>query len=414
MRILPLTLAMALVAVQAGAAVFQVASQRVQVGPNPSAIAVADLNDDGFPDIVTADTGALSDPRQERPANDELSVLLTTGPMAYEPIPRLRSDFAPYDIAIANMDALKAPDIIVASFMAVRTQDIALFRNMGDKLFEPLYFGIPDETLPYLRNRDSDDEPVFTVPGLTSIAVADFNQDRFRDIIATAWSSDLLVHFQGRADVYLAEPQFIAAPGGPRRVRVLDVDGDGALDLAVALYNANEVGLWKGDGTGGFAAAGRFMTRGRLPSDLEVGDINGDGKPDLIVSHSYSEDSIVVFYGDGTFSYGTSQELLVGPDRHVLEHEIRDITVADMNGDSRLDIAAACFASRSVAVFLNSSEDSALPQKFVSETYPFDQARPRALCAGDLDNNGATDLAVALWDANAVGFLMGKAPTTKK
>ncbi|MCX5758481.1 MAG: FG-GAP repeat protein, partial [Candidatus Hydrogenedentes bacterium] len=61
----------------AEAQTFARSGKSYQVGPNPTAIAVADLNDDGFPDIVTANTGTMSDPRQERPANDEVSVLMS-------------------------------------------------------------------------------------------------------------------------------------------------------------------------------------------------------------------------------------------------------------------------------------------------------------------------------------------------
>ena len=53
----------------------------------------------------------------------------------------------------------------------------------------------------------------------------------------------------------------------------------------------------------------------------------------------------------------------------------------------------------------------ALPQTFRTESYTFDIGRPRALCAADLDQDGALDVAAALWDADAVAVLMGVCAT---
>ena len=396
----------------------------LQVGPSPRAIVAVDLNEDGLPEIVTADTGSMRDPREEKPANDELSFLVALGNLEYERKTPFRAGFAPYAVAVANMDALKAPDLVVVSFMAISyrdvptrnllpAQDVALFRNMGDGLFESIYYHVPDEALPYNRVRDGDEEPVFTKPGLTSLAVGQLDGDRQRDVVATAWSSDALVFLPGSAETYLGEARTMPAPGGPRDVKVADFDKDGLLDLAVVLYSSHELGLWRGDGAGAFEPATRFDTRGKLPTKLQVGDINGDGRLDLAVSHCYTDDSIVLFYGDGGFSFSTSQEILLGEHRDILEREIRDLLVADLNGDDKPDLAAACYGSAEVAVLLNASESSALPQRFEQETYAYEEAKPRALCAADFNADGATDLGVALWEANAVSLLLGK-PTKAK
>jgi hypothetical protein len=391
----------------AHAETFSRSTKTFTVGPNPSVVVAPDLNGDGVPDIVTANTGVVADPREERPANDQLSVLVSQGPLDYLTLPQLQSDFAPYSVVVANMDVLKAPDLVVGNFVATRGWDVSLFRNLGDNLFEPLHFSVPDESLLYNRMRGGDDFPLFTTPGITSVAVADFNKDTFRDVVATGWSSDVLVYFPGMPDTFLGEARLIPAKGGPRTVQLADFDGDGNDDLAVVLYVAQEVSLWRGDGQGNFQMVEHFSTRGRLPQGLAVGDLNGDGNLDLAVSHTHVDDSIVLFFGAGNFTFRMSQEITLGKERDVLEHEIRDLLLTDLDGDGKNDLAAACHGSGTVKVLLNRSQGTTLPLTFSTESYSFQEGKPRALAAADFDGNGKKDLAVALWKENKVAFLLG-------
>jgi hypothetical protein len=386
------------------------------VGPNPSAIASTDLNGNGIPEIISADAGVLTDPRSERPANNELSVLAATKPLEYEKQVPLITGFGPYCIAIANIDALPALDILVGSFHTVErrseSRDLTLFRNIGDLLFEPVEFSVPVERLQYLRNRDADEQPIFTKPGITALAVYDFNGDDYRDVIATGWSSDVLIYFPGHATAYFEEPRFIHAPGGPRDIQTADFNNDGKMDLVTVMYASGEIVLWKGDGQGGFEEADRFLSRGALPHKVRVTDMNADGNLDLVISHCHTYDSVAIYYGAGDFQFELCQEITVGVSRSILEHEIRDILVEDLNGDGRLDIALACFASARVIVVMNTSEDNGLPQTFSKSTYTFESGgktgKPRALCVQDFNGDGLKDLAVALWNANAVALLLGR------
>lgn len=409
MRKVYLTVLCLALSIGAQSETFVLHPKRYPVGPKPSAIAAPDVNEDGWPEIFTADVGDMGSVRDERPANDKVSFLLAQGDLRYVAQPELQSGFAPYCIVVANIDALKAPDLVVTNFHAAPERGISVFRNIGKNLFETLEFTAYAEGLPYCRNRDDDDAPVFTRPGLTAAVVDYFNDDEYRDIIATGWASDVLVFLPGVPDGYFGKPQFITAVGGPRDVKAADFDKDGRLDLVTSLYSAGELAFWKGDGKGGFQQVECFPTRGGVPHRVAVADVNGDGNVDVVVSHCHARDAIELYYGEGGFQFSVSQEILLGKVRDVIEHEIRDIVVQDLNGDDRPDIAAACFASGEVAVFLNRSKDKLLPQAFEKEVYAFKGGRPRALCAADFNKDGAVDLGIALWDENDVGLLLGKA-----
>jgi hypothetical protein len=392
------------------AQLFSKHGRRFAVGPNPCFIVAHDLNDDGIPEILTADRGVLSDPNEERPANDEVSYLSATTPLEYVSMTPLKTGFGPWSILVTNLDGLKAPDLAIASFHATRQQELSVFLNLGNHLFERKTFTVPQEIVTYHR-QEMDNRPVFTKPGLTATVAGRFTADEYRDLVATGWSSDALLFFPGDPAAILSTPRVIPAPGGPIDIRAADFNGDNHLDLVTAMYSSNEIVLWKGDGAGAFIEVDRFPSRGSLPNRIQLADLNGDGKTDITVSHAHSDDSIVIFFGAGDFSFPVSQEILLGDDRGQVQREIRDLVAEDLNGDGLPDLAVACAApqARQVTVYVNQGPKGAPAVTFSRESYSFNQGEtPRALCAADLNGNGKKDLAVALWGTNTVAFLLGR------
>ena len=394
----------------AEAELFSTSARPLNTGANPTAIVAADLNGDGIPEIITADRGQLGDPREERPANNELSLFIAQESMDYvKRHPSLTTDFGPYAITIANIDNLKWPDILVASFHATRREPLSLFLNLkSENLFKPVTFTVPDEHLSYYRHEDGEGSPLYTKPGLTALKVRDMNGDGLRDVVATGWSSDVIVYFPGNAETFFDTPVLIPAPGAPRDLVLADFNKDGHTDIAAILYSSNELAFWQGDGTGEFTLVNQILCRATLPSRMRYSDVNRDGKADLVIAHAGVEDALTIFYGDGDVDFSVAQELRLGEDARTLEHEIRDILVEDLNQDGRPDIAVACHASQELRLFLNSTEGTAHLQQFEEESYSFKEGRPRALCTADFNQDAKTDIALTLWDTNQVAFLLSK------
>ena len=91
-----------------------------------------------------------------------------------------------------------------------------------------------------------------------------------------------------------------------------DVNGDGKPDLAVANYGSNTVSVLLGNGAGGFGAKTDFAT-GTGPHSVAIGDLNGDGKPDLAVANDGSN-TVSVLLGNGAGGFGAKTDFATGSD----------------------------------------------------------------------------------------------------
>ena len=147
---------------------------------------------------------------------------------------------------------------------------------------------------------------------------------------------------------------------------VADVNGDGKPDLVVANRSSNTVSVLLGNGDGTFAAQQTFTTSVRDPYSVAVADINGDGKPDIVVANA-SSNTVSVLLGNGDGTFGAQQTFAVGGSPFT-------VAVADLNRDGRLDLVTANFTSANVSVLLAQTyrlllSPIALPLATASQTY---------------------------------------------
>ena len=141
----------------------------------------------------------------------------------------------------------------------------------------------------------------------------------------------------------------------PHSVAVGDFNGDGTLDLAVVNFGNNMVSILRGNGNGTFQSKVDYAT-GTRPTYVAVGDFNGDGKLDLVVANQFSNTvSILLGNGDGTFrpkvdyvtgSYGSDAIF---------------VAVGDLNGDGKLDLVVANQFSNTVSILLGNGDGTFQP-----------------------------------------------------
>jgi hypothetical protein len=329
----------------------------------PYQVESGDLNGDGNPDLTIPCRGELLSPKLARPANDQLTVYLNPGSTAGQ---WQRLDFpvgfGPYHSAIGDLDGDGLPDVVVPNFQSNDGRDIAILYGAKDrkKLFEPTsYIKIEGNDFHNEYGLTEAGEPIYPTPGLTTTVVVDLNGDGRKDIVTVAYQTDLffvLLNEGNRKFRQVRYPQQ-AAPydfmlGGPRDIAVADFDQDGKLDLAFSMYESNLVEVWKGDGKGGFAPWRRSSSFGKTPYHLKAGDLDGDGRPEIVVGNRSTSDNVVVLRnGKDRFSYGGSFRPKTAKAGETTADEIRDVYLTDMDGDGKLDLAATGRTSGKVVLW---------------------------------------------------------------
>ena len=132
----------------------------------------------------------------------------------------------------------------------------------------------------------------------------------------------------------------------PQSVAIGDLNGDGKPDLVTANYNYNSgtVSVLLGNGDGTFVPKADYAT-GTGPYSVAIGDLNGDRKPDLVAANSTTNTaSVLLGNGDGSFGAKTDYGTGFYP---------VSVAIGDVNADGKPDLVVANSTSQTVSVLLN-------------------------------------------------------------
>ncbi len=220
-----------------------------------------------------------------------------------------------------------------------------------------------------------------------SIAVGDFNGDGVPDLVVANQEVDTDRHgavsvLLGTGDGSFQEPVSYAAGTHATSVAVGDFNGDGVQDLVVTAGSGVGVLLGKGDGS--FQPA-QFDTDVVGSSAVAVADFNGDGIQDLVVANTgpnYTRDSVSVLLGTGDGSFQDTRDFSTG-------YGASSVAVGDFTGDGRADFAVTSSLDGMVDVFLGTGDGSFQdPRSLVAGSYP------ASVVVGDFNGDGIPDLAM--------------------
>lgn len=183
---------------------------------------------------------------------------------------------------------------------------------------------------------------------------------------------------------------------GALATAVADLNGDGRLDVAVANQSGNTVSVLLNNTIPGSASASFSLAAnlgaGSLPCAVATGDLNGDGRPDLVVGNTVSNNVSILLNTTSTVAGGVS---FAAPANFVVGTTPFGVVIGDLNGDGRPDVAAANNNSNSVSVLLNTISPGGAMASFAPASTFGVGAAPRAIAIGDINGDGKQDLATA-------------------
>lgn len=231
-----------------------------------------------------------------------------------------------------------------------------------------------------------------------AVAIADFNNDGKKDLaVVNRGSHTVSVLLGNGAGSFSAAANSSTGDtfSEPFALAVGDFNGDGKNDVVVSKPNVHFISLLLGDGSGQFGAPVDFSV-GENPAKFAVGDFNGDGKSDLAVADfGFNNGGVYVLLGTGTGSFGAAARFAPGPQR-------RYVAVADFNGDTKADLVVANVGSNKISILAgNGSGGFSAPTDFVVGTSPI------GLVVEDFDRDTFLDIAVANTDSHNVSILRG-------
>ena len=370
-------------------------------GSNPFSVAISDLDGDGKSDLVLANQ-----------IDNTISVLrnISTSGSITPTSFAAKVDFAtgvnPFRIAIGDVDGDGKPDLVVTNG---GSNTISVLRNTSTTgSITATSFG------------PKIDFVVGTSP--FTVTIGDVDGDGKPELIAAGTNATFVSVFQntstpGNITASSFAPKVDFATGSaPYSVAIRDVDGDGKPELVLAKLTTS-VGVMRNTSTPGSINASSFaaivdFTTGSGSISIAIGDVDGDGKPDLALANGGGSNTISVLRNTSTTgsinvsSFALKVDFVTGSWPY-------SVAIGDMDGDGKADLVVANDQSNTVSILRNSSASGSITTSSFETKVDYGTGNsPRAVAIGDMDGDGIPEITIANNGTNSVSVFQMATPTT--
>src|SRR5665213_2408091 len=363
-------------------------------GTNPVSVAIGDLDGDGKPDLVVANyAGNTVSVYRNTSASGSITAASFTVMVVFA------TGVYPSSVAIGDLDGDGKPD------MAVTNQSdntVSIYRNTSAS------GSITAASFAAKVNFATGGYPF-------SVAIGDLDGDGKPDLAVANFSGSTVSVLRNTSGSGSITPSSFAAKvdfavgTDPQIIVIGDLDGDGKPDLDVVNAGNNTVSVLHNTSGSGSITAASFAAKvdfatGNYPQSVAIGDLDGDGKPDLAVAN-YSDNTVSVFRNTSasgsitSASFAAKVDLATGAGPY-------GVAIGDLNGDGKPDLAVANQSDNMVSVLRNTSASGSITSaSFAAKADFATGSTPYMVAIGDLDGDGKPDLAVANQGGSTISIL---------
>jgi hypothetical protein len=317
-----------------------------------AAVAAADFDKDGNQDLVSA-------------GEPQLTIFRGDGEGNLISFSQVQGGENPVDFALADLDEDDNVDIVIANH---DTDYLTILLGNGHGEFQP-----------------APNSPLRTIvrPHPHAVQAADLDGDGHMDLIIDHREAEGLLILRGLGQGRFELPGSIVEVGGDpyRGMAVGDINGDGKLDLVTP--NPTEVGVLLNTSSEQISFTQMSPVEADAPFAVELGDFNGDNKPDLMVASDEGSELVELFFGNGHGEFEKADESPF----HFAPGG-KKIAVGDFNGDGIEDAVVSSYQSVEVLVLMGD------PGSIRSGYFQGDK-NPWGLAVADFNEDGRDDLVIA-------------------
>jgi hypothetical protein len=287
----------------------------------------------------------------------------------------------PTGIALADFDEDGKLDIVLPSWGPFGGGGVTVFLGTGDGSFQPL------QDMSDFNN------------GTQVVGAADLDGDGTPDVVSATTNEDdggpnVRVTFL-KADASYRSFTNYTVGQSPVAMVLADLDGNGRPDLVVADY-ADGFRVLLNQGKGVLAKPVAYAA-GQAAKSIALADLTGDGKPDLVFGTEGNSPAVQVFPGKGNGTFGA-------PLASAALDAAGELALGDVNGDGKLDVAVA---TGNVQILLGKGDGTFAPATTIEGG-----ASVSGVALADVDLDGRLDLVVTNINSDTVRIFFGNGDGT--
>jgi hypothetical protein len=370
-------------------------------GSGPNSVSIGDINGDGSPDVAVANF-----------YGNTTSILLNTTPTGattptFAPKVDLNTGNNPFSVSIGDINGDGSPDVATANASPMGNINMPLYTT--SILLNTTPTGSTTPTF-----APKVDFP--TGKSALSVSIRDFNGDGSPDVAtANRWgyNTSILLNTTATGSTTPTFAPKVDFPTGdfPVSLSIGDFNGDGSPDVATANADTSDVSILlnttaTGSTTPTFAPKVDFPTRD-WPISVSIGDINGDGSPDVATANFSSYTTSILLNttatGATTPTFAPKVDFTTG----IVPYSV---SIGDINGDGKPDVVTANRNSDTTSILLNTTATGATTPTFAPKVDFPTQTGPHSVSIGDINGDGKPDVVTANRYSDTTSILLNNTP----